>query len=51
MGVAQIRKLHKFGVLGYKGRVIHIIESFIHPLQTPSDLLFRTVCSPTGVVR
>jgi len=31
--------------------VIHIIVSCIHPLQTPNDLLIRTVCSPTGVVR
>jgi len=31
--------------------VIHSIESCIHPLQTPNDLLIRTVCSPTGVFR
>jgi hypothetical protein len=31
--------------------VIHIIESCIRPLQTPNDLLIRTVCSPTGVDR
>ena len=31
--------------------VIHVTESCIHPLQTPNDLLIRTVCSPTGVVR
>jgi len=31
--------------------VIHSIESCIHPLQPRNDLLFHTVCSPTGVVR